>query len=196
MALVSIGIAILGLGRTQLRLVGLLPLAVGLAAPLLIAQPDVLVSADGRLIGARLAGGEVALQARGGVDKFTRDAWLTMWGAHAAVAMPEAACGSSGCRLELGAGTAWVARGEPDAEACDADAVVSAEPVRRRCGATPVVDRFTVWREGATAIRLGADGATVTTSRASTGTRPWSPPAVAARTSTTLPMAAQDTGAN
>ena len=196
LALVSIAIAILGLGRTRLRLVGLLPLAVGLAAPLLIAQPDLLVSAGGRLIGARLGNGEVAMQARGSVDKFTRDAWLTMWGAHAVVAMPEAACGSTGCRLEFSNGSAWVARGEPDVEACDTAAVVSAEPVRRRCGTPPVVDRFTVWREGAAAIRIGAEGAAVTTSRGSTGTRPWSPLAVAARTSTTLPMAAQDDGAD
>jgi competence protein ComEC len=39
-----------------------------------------------------------------------------------------------------------------------------------------MVDRFTVWREGAQAIRLRADSAHIVSDRATRGARPWVPP--------------------
>lgn len=190
---VAIGLAWLGLSRTKLRLLGVVPIAVGVCAPWLAVPPDALVSADGRLIAVKLADGTVALQAKGSVDKFTRDAWATMWGVAGVGPMPDTC--SAGCRVTVAGGTLFVATGPPSRDACDADAIVSAEPVRLRCD-IPVVDRFTVWREGAAAIRIGPSGAVVVTARGRTGTRPWSPIAVAAHTATTLPMATVDDGAD
>ena len=58
--------------------------------------------------------------------------------------------------------------------------VLSAEPARgvcRREGAR-LVDRFTVWREGAQAIWLRPDGPRIVSDRAERGNRPWVPPLV------------------
>jgi len=52
--------------------------------------------------------------------------------------------------------------------------VVSLEPVRLSC-AVPVIDRFSVWREGAYAIWLTADGAQVLSDRDERGERVWMP---------------------
>jgi competence protein ComEC len=38
------------------------------------------------------------------------------------------------------------------------------------------VDRFTVWRNGSTAIWLDRDGARIVTDRSERGVRPWVPP--------------------
>jgi competence protein ComEC len=54
--------------------------------------------------------------------------------------------------------------------------LVSAEPLRPRCATGEMVDRFTVWREGAQAIRLRADSAHIVSDRATRGARPWVPP--------------------
>jgi competence protein ComEC len=58
--------------------------------------------------------------------------------------------------------------------------VVSAEPVRGRCAAQ-VIDRFAVWRNGAHAVWLDADGVRVLSDRAFRGARPWVPPVPAPR---------------
>jgi len=56
--------------------------------------------------------------------------------------------------------------------------IVSAEPARGLCPRPwpALVDRFTVWRYGATAIWLDADHARVLTDRAFRGNRPWVTP--------------------
>jgi competence protein ComEC len=58
--------------------------------------------------------------------------------------------------------------------------VVSAIPVRgwrgRRCRrAAVVIDRFDLWRRGAHALWLEADGVRVRTVAETSGRRPWSP---------------------
>ncbi|HWL83942.1 MAG TPA: hypothetical protein VNR89_23550, partial [Roseomonas sp.] len=54
--------------------------------------------------------------------------------------------------------------------------LVSAEPIRGRCPGTRVVDRFSVWRNGAHAIWLGHDSVRVVSDRDWRGARPWVPP--------------------
>jgi competence protein ComEC len=57
-----------------------------------------------------------------------------------------------------------------------ADVVMSAVPVRRPClSAQVVVDRIDLWRGGAHALYLGANGARVESVIASSGDRPWAP---------------------
>nr|RAV91256.1 hypothetical protein DBT53_11405 [Aerococcus mictus] len=46
--------------------------------------------------------------------------------------------------------------------------------IRHRCGARMIVDRFDLWREGATALRFSAEGNIVKeTSLERRGNRPW-----------------------
>ena len=73
------------------------------------------------------------------------------------------------------AGTAVLLRRETVARPCDAPLVISASPVRGRCdGASgAVIDRFTVWRDGAQAVWLHPDGARILSDRDVRGARPW-----------------------
>ena len=113
----------LGIWRTRIRLLGFAMLAAGMASPLLAEPPDMLVSADARLI-AWHHGPALFVQSAKGASAFTRDAWeqivggarhppdadrrrgLHGAGLHAACARPvraaAARCASAG-RLRRGA---------------------------------------------------------------------------------------------
>jgi competence protein ComEC len=181
---VSLGLAWLGLWRTRMRLAGVAAIVLGLVSPALVNPPDILVSADARLIALR-----------------TLDAWKQYWASNVAAVFadetsPAVACRTQSCLLRprLDGGAAMLVRAAGPMACLDAAVVVSAEPVRTPCPATPTVDRFTVWREGAQAIWLRPEGAVVVSDRALRGDRPWVPPLPVrpVRARVTLPMAARD----
>lgn len=191
----ALGMAWLGIWRTRLRLVGIVAVGLGLASPTMSRPPDMLISADARLIGLRV-GGQALLRQGSGYSKFTRDAWAQYWAA-TPVPMSDAdeghvACAGA-CQLRgdpVGAFALLTLGGQrPD---CTGVAVlISPEPARALCPGVPLVDRFTVWREGAVAIWLDRDGARVLTDRAERGDRPWVPVAHGAR-GAELPAALTD----
>ncbi|HVZ09996.1 ComEC/Rec2 family competence protein [Rhodopila sp.] len=204
----SVGLAWTGLWRTRMRLLGVPIMAAGLVSPLFTRLPDLLVSADARLIGVRV-GSTLYLQQVQSGSRFTRDAWAQYWSATAVVPMPtrgDAAdgairCDDGACLLRPDARRrgALLARGDPHPPFCrDAAVVVSAEPARGLCPKPwpMLVDRFTVWRDGSAAIWLGPTGARVLTDRAERGDRPWVPPPPKPRPAgaPTLPPAARDDG--
>lgn len=81
------------------------------------------------------------------------------------------ACEDGSCtvRPSLNGPTAVLLRGDSPKDACAGAAlVVSAEPVRGRCAAR-VVDRFSVWRDGAHAVWLEPAGPRVLSDRAALG---------------------------
>ncbi|WP_135466026.1 ComEC/Rec2 family competence protein [Crenalkalicoccus roseus] len=181
----AFGMAWLCLWRARWRLLGLPLIAAGLASAAAVRPPDLLVSADARLIGLRSAEG-LHLQRLSGASSLVAESWLRLYAEAAARPLPregEAGEGAIACT----AGACWfrprsegavavLLRGGPAREACAGAAlVVSAEPVRGRCAAR-VVDRFSVWREGAHAVWLEADGVRVLSDRAWRGDRPWVPP--------------------
>lgn len=202
LAVATFGFCWLAVWRGPLRLLGLPAMAAALAAGVAAAPPDLLVSADGRLIALRTAEG-VFLQEQPGTTAFARAALLRRLGAAEARPLPvegEAAggaliCTPAACRFRprpdaaeaVLLRSAPVPRGQrfppppaPEAvrAACKGAAalLVSAEPIRPRCPTATAVDRFTVWREGAQAIRLDASGVAVLSDRAARGDRPWVPP--------------------
>jgi competence protein ComEC len=203
LAVTGIGIAWLGLWRSRLRLVGVPVIMLGLASLLLVRPADLMVSEDARLIGVRVQNA-VYLQHQTGASRFTRDAWLQYWATGASVPIPADGArvdGAITCRDEAcllrpvpNAKAALLVRGAPHPEGCaEASVIVSAEPARGLC-ARPwpaLVDRFTVWRYGATAIWLDGPHATILTDRAYRGNRPWvpPPPSPRARVAPTLPVA-------
>jgi competence protein ComEC len=188
LAVTGLGIAWLGLWRSRLRLAGVPVIALGLVSPLLASPADLLVSADARLIGVRVRD-TVYVQAVSGTSRFTRESWLQYWAADAAVAIPrlgEQAGGAITCQPDSclmhpvpGAKGALLARGVSHLDGCrQISVIVSAEPARGLCPHPwpALVDRFTVWRNGATAIWLDPHRARVLTDRAYRGERPWVPP--------------------
>ncbi len=188
LCVLSFGLAWLGIWRGRIRLWGLVAIAAGGVSPILVPPPDILISADARLIGFNTNEGVFLQQAQGG-SKFVRDAWLQYWGVNAAQPIPRgtAAAGSAitcepdRCRLQPDAGrrAALLVRGPTKPETCEGiSAIVSAEPARGMCPRPwpALVDRFIVWREGAAAIWLTPNDPIVLTDRAARGMRPWVPP--------------------
>jgi competence protein ComEC len=187
-ALITLGMIGVALGRGWPRLWGVAPILAGLLSPVFDRPPDILVSHDARQIGVRVADAVYLRQTQGG-SAFQRESWLRYWGTRRVEKLPmtgEAAdgairCGPTGCLLRprQDAPAAWLVRAPERVGNCAGIAViVAAEPARGLCDRPwpALVDRFTVWRDGATAIWLEPAGATVLTERAASGARPWVPP--------------------
>ncbi len=209
----TFGFCWLALWRGRVRLLGVAIIAGALWAGLSAPPPDLLVSADGRLIAFRTASG-VFLQEQPGATAFARQALLRRLGADAAPRLPAdgvaaegaIACTAESCRFRprpdaaeaLLFRTAPPARGERRGTPVEPAAVsaacgqvallVATEPLRPRCDASATVDRFSLWRNGAQAAWLGAE-ALVVSDRAWRGDRPWVPPVPLPGRPEALPLA-------
>jgi competence protein ComEC len=206
LAVLSVGMAWLGLWRSRIRLLGTAAIVVGIVSPAFDRPPDIMVSADAGMIGFHTSEGVFLQQTRRGSD-FAQDAWLTRWDAASAEPLPidgpaasgELICQRDACvfRPRHEAKAALLVRGPSRPAGCEAAAVVvSAEPARGACAwpSPRLVDRFTVWRDGSVAIWLERDGARVLTDREDRGQRPWvpPPPKPRARPVSNLPVAPTD----
>ncbi len=179
LAVITLGLAWLGLWRSRLRLLGAPVLLAGLASPLLSRPPDLLVSPDAHLIAFHAAGQVFA--ASGSGARADRDAWTQLWAAppqplpDEAEPAPGLHCDPDQCTLTRGGASIALAR--PAARPrCGTSLLVSAEPLHGACPDEPHIDRFTVWRDGAQAAWLTVDGVQVVSDRAWRGNRPWVPP--------------------
>lgn len=176
LAVFSLGLAWLGLWRTRWRLLGLAPMAIGLLSPLAAPPPDLLVSSDARLIAVR-SGGSYFVQKRSGAPKFVLEAWGNHLASGPLLPLRDGApgfCSRTECRL----GSVLLLRDGARASDCTGVALlVSAEPARGECPReVPLLDRFTVWRDGAHAVWLEGGGVRVLSDRSARGARPWVPP--------------------
>jgi competence protein ComEC len=174
LVLVGGGLAWAGLWRTRLRLAGWLVVALGLASAAFVRPPDLLVAADGRMVGLRDQDG-MYVQTAGSPDRFAVEAWRVLWRARLVQPL---GCGRAPCPLRVrpDGPEALLVSADPPATACSAAIVLSLAPVRLSCPrAVPVVDRFSVWREGAHAIWLDAAGVRVLSDRTERGERVWMP---------------------
>jgi competence protein ComEC len=153
--------------------------------------PDLLISADARLIAFRSAD-RVFLQKLSGASSFTLEMWQTLWPGAPPQPFPQTgeagqgaiACTDAFCLLRSRprAPAALLVRDEIPPLPCDQAAVViSAEPAGHICPDLPRVDRFSVWRDGAHAVWLGSQGVDILSDRAVRGDRPWVPPLPAPR---------------
>jgi len=189
LAVFSLGLAWLGLWRTKWRLLGVVPMLAGLLSPIVAPAPDILVSDDARLIAVR-AEGSYWLQTRPGASRFVREEWVNHLGAGPfrplADGHPEH-CGATECRV----GEALLLRDAAKTTDCAGVALlISAEPARGVCRDAALLDRFTVWRDGAHAVWLTGGVPIVLSDRDSRGDRPWVPPPPKPRSaSSTLPSA-------
>lgn len=136
-----------------------------------------------RIIALRTEGGYAA-QAVSGASRIEREMIAARLGVATLSPLPEGqegrlACTASACTLTGPGGQAiLLLRPGPHETACDAAAlVVAAEPLRGRCRPAPMIDRFSVWREGAQAAWFTADGRVrVVSDRSLRGDRPWVAP--------------------
>ncbi|WP_413205313.1 ComEC/Rec2 family competence protein [Rhodospirillum sp. A1_3_36] len=182
----GLGLATLGglwlcLWKRTWRLLGLLPLVLGLTVPWWVPQPDVLVSRGGKLIAVRTESGGL-LFSDPHKDRFTRSVWEESYGTSAGffpdrgtTADRRLDCGSGGCIYTLNGqrvalpnndATAWRAAWTTD--------VVIVTGRESPQGPALIIDNRALWREGAHALWLGGDGAIrVDTVARQRGNRPW-----------------------
>jgi competence protein ComEC len=191
----SLGLAWLGLWRSRLRLAGVPVMLAGLLSPLAAPTPDILVSAEARLIAIRTD--RYYLMSQTGASKFVRDAWQNQIAAGPLVPVrtgEPAPCDADACRVQRGGHQALVLRSRARPDCAGIGLLVSAEPARGECPAgIPYVDRFSVWRDGAVAIWLTGAAPRILSDRAYRGDRPWVPgPPTPRRTVPNLPMATPD----
>jgi competence protein ComEC len=176
------GLAWLCLLRGRVRLAGLAPMLVCAALYAAARPPDVLVAPDARLIAIR-APPDILLLRQPRAESYTLAAWTPVWGAQTfrpldPAAPPAAAsCDATACRLVTGAAPVLIALAPP-ADCGAAILVISPVPLRGVCNAPGrrVIDRFTVWRDGAIAVWIGRRGIATLSDRQVQGSRPWVPP--------------------
>src|SRR5579883_241271 len=184
LALVALGIAWLGIWRTGwLKLIWLVPLLPGLVSPWLVAPPDLLMAADGKLIGVRAPGGTVLTDHAASASRFVRDEWTRYWAAGPAEPLPRSgtaaagaiACAPDACwlRLHPHAPTALLLRRAAPAGCAEAGVILSLEAARGLCTGPVLIDRITARRDGAVAVWLKPEGVRVRTDRTDRGDRPW-----------------------
>ncbi len=219
LAVASFGFCWLAIWRGPVRLLGFAMTAGALVVGLRTPPPDLVVTGDARLIAVRTTEG-VFVQDLPGVTAFARAAVLRQLGAATASALPPEgavaggaiACTAAACQIRPDPSgpvvvllrTAPPPRGSrraapPDPAALQAACgpaalIIAAEPIRPRCATSPAIDRFTVWREGAQAVRLSPVGPRTTSDRAWRGNRPWVPPPPVPGRPDPQPVAPRDEG--
>lgn len=166
------GMLVLALWRGRLRQAGIPLLLAGAVAPWTAAPPVAAVTQDARMI--VLAGVEGPLLLRQtGASRFAQDQLGRLFRENPLAPL---ACEDAACRLQGSA--VLLVRAPQRRMACgNAVLVVSPEPLRGACRGKPAIDRFDVWRNGAHAAWVAADGTVrIVSDRARRGARPWVPP--------------------
>ena len=177
----SAGLILLGLLRSPLRWSGAVLLVVASVWALLVPQPDVLISADGRNVAVRGGDGRLHLM-HSAKDAFLVKEWLAA-DADARTATDASlgegvSCDPSGCVVQ-GPGGAFVAlatRPEALVDDCERAAlIVTARPPPPRGCAASVIDAERLRRHGALVLRRTRDGYAIDAVKPGGIDRPWSP---------------------
>ncbi|HET9148820.1 MAG TPA: ComEC/Rec2 family competence protein [Acetobacteraceae bacterium] len=177
-ALMGVGLAILGILRSRLRFAGLIPILAGLMLTLSARPPVLVVSPDARLIAVR-DGAAVRILRMPRASKFTLEQWRSLWPDRPQrVETAREACPDGRCAFDRGAILFLAGRRAAAAGCGDARVVVSPQPLRGACRAPGVlvIDRFTVWRDGAVSVPLVDGAPRLLSDRMMQGRRPWVPP--------------------
>jgi competence protein ComEC len=183
LALASLGIVVLGLLKSPLRLAGAVLLAMAAVWVWQTEQPDVLVSADGRHVAVRGPEGRLAFM-QAGKDAFLTKEWLAAdadpRGAGDPVVGAAISCDDAGCIAPLRDG-GYVALGlQADAYADDCRRalvmVVRGQPPGG-CRAL-VINQASLRSSGALALRRTAAGFVRQADKPAGWNRPWSPGAL------------------
>ena len=155
-------------------------LALGLALARPEAGPDVLVEGKADNVALRMADDSLGF-AISGRARFAAGKWLAAEGDEAelgeAAARGAWACTAGYCEGRVKGLRVLFLRDEglQDPPCQAGDLVIATFPLRKLCARARLrIDRFDVWREGAHALRIRADGwINVSTAQGERGDRPW-----------------------
>jgi competence protein ComEC len=177
--LLTMAAIVLCLTRGFLRLAAAPLAAVALLAATFTERPDIYIDPAAKNVAIRTASGElVPAQPRRG--RFAVSQWLRADGdgARPAEAARRAgwACAGAVCRAAIRGRRILYLSEEKLAmtiPCAEADILIAAFPLRGRCRSVPLrIDRFSVWRSGAHALRID-DDVRIETARGLQGLRPW-----------------------
>jgi competence protein ComEC len=168
---IAFGLAWLCLWRSRLRLAGLAVMLLGAGIYSLSRPPDVLVSPDARLIALSSPQGVMLLR-EPRASSFTLAQWYPVWPNAPFTPIDPSQCQNDICRPPTRYGNVIIALSPPASGCPPALLVISPVPLRGACPGV-VIDRFTVWREGAVAAWVTSGHVTLQTDRQVQGTRPW-----------------------
>jgi competence protein ComEC len=149
------------------------------------AEPDLLMSEDGRILGLRDANGVVHVASQR-TDRFVSETWarrsgqegIKRWTVNADQQAAGFGCSVGLCRWRKGPWrVAMVGDDRRLADACaSSDIVLSTVDAQGRCrGPRLVLDRRDAWHEGAQALWLDESGVRRDTANGRRGDRPWVP---------------------
>lgn len=178
--LLGLAAIVLCLARGPIRSLAVPVATISFVFILLRDSPDIYIEGTARTVAARMAEGDmVPVQARRG--RFAASQWLRQDGDDVtpaeAARRPGWSCAQGVCRATVeGRRLVYLDTERPDLTlpCAEADILVANFPLRGRCRSTELrIDRFSVWREGAHALYLEADGIRVETARGLQGARPW-----------------------
>ena len=175
----SIGIILMGLLRSPLRWSGALVLAASIVWALAVAQPEILISADGHNVAVRGRDGRLQLM-RTGKDAFLVKEWLAADADARTGSDPSlnkgVSCDDAGCVVPMADGglVARALRADALADDCArASLIVTARQPPRDCGAA-VIDQARLYRQGALALWRKGRGFEIDAVRPRGYDRPWS----------------------
>lgn len=183
LVVVTLGGLWLCLWRDRRRYVGVGAIAIGLSMVTMTNPPQILIDGNGKLQ-AILADDGSLLVSDVRPARFARESWSRLagstqpvqrWPVSGASRDGRLTCDINGCLYRHHGQTVALVRGDGAlTEDCwQADAVISMSPIRIKCPATVVIDRFDLWRNGAHALWLNGDGIDVKTVNGDRGHRPW-----------------------
>ncbi|KDE19463.1 competence protein ComEC [Acetobacter aceti 1023] len=189
---VMLGLCWVCLWRQHWRWAGCTSLVLGMVSPWLVAQPDVVISPDGGLVGVRDVG-KIHVMGQSRAQRPVMQVWGQYFAQPVEMFPPQGetpdgalVCGAEDapdtCMALLRGQDVVVRRQDasdgrallPAALCVGVDVVISVAPLRASCPNVPIrLDRFSAWESGAEAVFLRKSGNVVRTDRTWRGQRPW-----------------------
>lgn len=181
---IAAGLAWLCLWRSTPRILGSAAMLTGLLIYSASRPPDLLISSDAKLIAIEIQPGarssasnphEIILFRQKKATSFVVSQWQAVWNGVPFTSSDTLQCSGAFCRPASRFNNVVVALQPPFVHCPDAVLVVSPKPLRGVCDGkgSVVVDRFTVWREGAIAAWVSRKSVRLWTDREAEGNRPW-----------------------
>jgi competence protein ComEC len=177
----SVGLLLLCLLRTPLRLLGALPVVAAILWAVTTPQPDLLISPDGETAALRGGDGRLAVL-HVGRDDFAVEDWLAADAdgrdVHDRGLTAGIACDPSGCIGKLASGGLVAYAVEPDAFEDDcvrATLIIAVHDDPPPDCAAQVIGRHTWYDRGALALRFTGPGFVMDSARPKNFDRPWAP---------------------